>query len=73
MCMKKEDQNKKKKRTLYELFFKRFFDFTLSLLAIIVLSPVFLIVWICSKFSIGGKAIGLVKMVKFSNCTNLEA
>ena len=78
--MKKEDQNKKKKRTLYELFFKRFFDFTLSLLAIIILSPVFLIVWICSKISIGGKAIfaqyrpgkngKIFKLYKFRSMTN---
>lgn len=78
--MKKENNNKKKRRTLYELFFKRFFDFTISLIAIIVLSPVFLIVWICSKISIGGKAIfaqyrpgrngKIFKLYKFRSMTN---
>lgn len=78
--MKKEVNKKKKRRTLYELIFKRFFDFTLSLLAIILLSPVFLIVWICSKISIGGKAIfaqyrpgkngKVFKLYKFRSMTN---
>ena len=77
--MKKEEQ-KKKRKTLYELFFKRFFDFTISLVAIILLSPVFLIVWICSKISIGGKAIfaqyrpgkdgKIFKLYKFRSMTN---
>ncbi|MBQ9793223.1 MAG: sugar transferase [Clostridia bacterium] len=75
--MKKE---KKKRRTLYQLIFKRFFDFVLSLLAIVILSPVFLIVWICSKISIGGKAIfaqyrpgkngKVFKLYKFRSMTN---
>lgn len=78
--MEKEIKIKKKRRGLYELFFKRFFDFILSLLAIVVLSPVFLIVWICSKISIGGKAIfaqyrpgkngKIFKVYKFRSMTN---
>ena len=47
--------NKKKRKTLYQLFFKRFFDIVLSLLAIIVLSPVMLIVFILHKIFIRGK------------------
>lgn len=72
--------NKAKRKSLYEMFFKRFFDFTLSLLGIIILSPVFLIVWICSKISIGGKAIfaqyrpgkdgKIFKLYKFRSMTN---
>lgn len=78
--MSKDKIEKKKRRTLYELFFKRFFDFVLSLIALIVLSPVFLIVWICSKISIGGKAIfaqyrpgkdgKIFKLYKFRSMTN---
>ena len=75
-----EKKEKKQRRTIYEVVFKRFFDFVLSLLAIIILSPVFLIVWICSKFSIGGKAIfaqyrpgengKIFKVYKFRSMTN---
>ncbi len=78
--MEKENKQKKKRKTLYELFFKRFLDFTISLVAIIILSPVFLIVWICSKISIGGKAIfaqyrpgkngKIFKLYKFRSMTN---
>ncbi|MGN0960973.1 MAG: sugar transferase, partial [Christensenellales bacterium] len=46
-----------KKKGLYELFFKRFFDFILSLVAIIVLSPIFLIVYILSLIFLGGNPI----------------
>lgn len=75
-----ENKQKKKRRTLYELFFKRFFDVIVSLLGIIILSPVFLIVWILSKIFIGGKAIfaqyrpgkdgKIFKFYKFRSMTN---
>ena len=78
--MKNKNKEKKKRRSLYELFFKRFLDFTIALIAIILLSPVFLIVWICSKISIGGKAIfaqyrpgrngKIFKLYKYRSMTN---
>lgn len=49
--------SKKLRRTFYERFVKRFLDVTLSLLALIILSPLFLIIAICSKIFIGGKII----------------
>ena len=49
--------SKKLKRTFYERFVKRFLDVTLSLLALIILSPLFLIIAFCSKIFIGGKII----------------
>ena len=76
--MKKEQT--KKRKSLYELFFKRFLDFTLSFIAIIILSPIFLIVWICSKIFIGGNVIfaqyrpgkngKVFKLYKFRSMTN---
>lgn len=45
------------KKTLYTLFFKRFFDFILSLVAVLVLSPVFLIIYILSLIILGGNPI----------------
>lgn len=75
-----KDSNKKKRRTLYEICFKRVLDFVTALLGIIILSPVFLIVWVCSKISIGGKAIfaqyrpgkngKIFKFYKFRSMTN---
>ncbi len=47
----------KPKKTLYECLFKRFFDITLSLLALIILAPLFFVIFISSKLSIGGKVI----------------
>ena len=42
---------------MYRLFFKRFLDFILSLLAIIVLSPVYLIVAILVRLKLGSPVI----------------
>jgi len=42
---------------MYRRFFKRFFDIILSFLALIVLSPVFLILAIVVKINMGGKVI----------------
>ncbi len=39
---------------MYDKFFKRVFDFILSLLAIIVLSPVFLVLIIAGVIAMGG-------------------
>lgn len=39
---------------MYAKFFKRFFDFTMSLIALIVLSPVFLILIIVGAIAMGG-------------------
>ena len=38
---------------MYKLFFKRFFDFILSLIAIIMLSPVYLIVIVLVRIKLG--------------------
>lgn len=70
----------KRKKTIYELIFKRFFDFILSLLAIIILSPTFLILIIVSKISLGGNPFfsqyrpgkngKVFKFFKFRSMTN---
>lgn len=70
----------KRRKTFYERFFKRFFDFTLSFTALIILSPVYLSLYIASKISLGGKAIfaqyrpgkngKLFKMYKFRSMTD---
>ncbi len=73
-------EQKKKRKTLYELFFKRFFDIVLSLLALIILSPLFLIVAIVSKIVLKGNVIfaqyrpgrngKIFKLYKFRSMTN---
>lgn len=70
----------KRKRTLYELFIKRIFDFTSSLLAILILSPFFIIISILVKIQLGGPIIfkqkrpgknnELFTMYKFRSMTN---
>ena len=65
---------------MYRLFFKRFLDFILSLLAIIVLSRVYLIVAILVRLKLGspviftqerpGKNEKIFKMYKFRTMTN---
>lgn len=46
-----------RQRTFYERFVKRFLDIILSLLALVILSPVLLVIAICSKIFIRGKII----------------
>lgn len=48
---------KKKRKGLYELFFKRFLDFVISLVAVIVLSPIFILVYLLSLIFLGGNPI----------------
>ena len=65
---------------MYKLFFKRFFDFILSLIAIIMLSPVYLIVIVLVRIKLGspvfftqkrpGKDEKIFKMYKFRTMTN---
>lgn len=47
----------KKKCRIYEKFFKRFFDLIISFLAIIILSPFFLLTYILSLIFLGGNPI----------------
>lgn len=72
---------KKTRRTLYQVFFKRFFDIVLSLLAIILLSPLFLVIWILHKIFIRGGSViftqyrpglngKIFKIYKFRSMTN---
>ncbi|WP_075878201.1 sugar transferase [Merdibacter massiliensis] len=65
---------------MYRLFFKRFFDFILSLIALIALSPVILIVAILVRIKLGspiifcqerpGKNEKIFKMYKFRSMTD---
>ena len=47
----------KKKRGIYEKFFKRFFDLLISFLAVIILSPFFLLTYLLSLIFLGGNPI----------------
>ena len=68
---------------MYRLFFKRFLDFTLSLIAIILLSPIYLIVAILVRVKLGspvifkqkrpGKDEKIFKMYKFRSMTKLRS
>lgn len=69
----------KRRRTFYELIIKRPMDFLLSLIALIVLSPVMLIVAILVKIKLGGPVLfkqerpgkneKIFKMYKFRSMT----
>lgn len=39
---------------MYRLFFKRFLDFTLSLIGLVVISPILLVVWVLLMVANGG-------------------
>lgn len=70
----------KRKRTIYEVLFKRPLDFFLSLIAIIILSPVMLIVAILVRIKLGGPVLfkqprpgkneKIFNMYKFRTMTN---
>ena len=76
----KEAKEKKTRRTLYQLFFKRFFTIILSLILIVVLSPVLLIVWVVLLFALKGNPVfaqyrpgkngKVFKFYKFRSMTN---
>ncbi len=69
-----------RKKGIYEKYIKRFLDFILSLIAIIILSPVLLIVAILVRFKLGspvlftqdrpGKDEKIFKMYKFRSMTD---
>lgn len=77
---KTQNTSKKKKKGPYEAFFKRFFDILISLIAIIVLSPIMLIVYILSLIILKGNPLfkqyrpgknnKIFKMYKFRSMTN---
>jgi len=70
----------KRKMTLYDRFLKRPMDFTLSLLAIIVLSPIYIVVAILVRIKLGGPILfsqdrpgkneKIFKLYKFRTMTN---
>lgn len=66
---------------MYKHFFKRLIDFTLSLIALIAISPIFIIVWVC--LTIANKSAGalffqerpgkdekIFKVIKFKTMTD---
>jgi len=67
---------------MYKLFFKRFFDFTLSLMALIVLSPVLLVLIAIGAIAMGGnpfftqlrpgKDEKIFKLIKFRTMSNAK-
>ena len=69
-----------RKKSVYERFFKRFFDITLSLLALIVLSPLLLVIVIILKITLKkdivlhqyrpGRNGKIFKLHKFRSMTN---
>ena len=75
-----KETTKKKKRGLYEKFFKRVLDFLIALIALIVLSPILLIVTLISLCTIGhpvifaqyrpGKNGKVFKLYKFRSMSN---
>lgn len=70
----------KRRKTIYSLFIKRFLDIVLSLIAIIILSPLLIILFILVRIKLGGPAIfvqkrpgkkgKIFKLYKFRTMTN---
>lgn len=66
---------------MYKTFFKRFFDFTLSLIGLIIISPIFLLIWVIITITNNGggaffiqerpgKDEKIFKVIKFKTMTN---
>lgn len=76
----KSDKELTKKHKFYRYFLKRFFDITLSLIAMIILSPVYLVVSILVRIKLGkpvifkqfriGKNGKLFRFIKFRSMSN---
>ncbi len=74
------EQKQKQKLTFYERFVKRFLDIVLSFVALVLLSPLFLIITILSKIFLHGKVIyaqfrpgkngKIFKLYKFRSMSN---
>lgn len=73
-------ETQKKKFRIYEKYLKRFFDFTIALIALIVLSPIMLIITLIQLVSVGhpvifaqyrpGKNGKVFKLLKFRSMSN---
>ena len=80
MSLKEEENKPKQRRTVYEAFFKRFFDIVLSFFALIILSPLLLIIVILSSIILRGNPVfaqyrpgkngKVFKLYKFRSMTN---
>ncbi|NLO44933.1 MAG: sugar transferase [Clostridiales bacterium] len=53
----RQRQRQRRRRRIYYIYFKRFFDFSLSLAALIFISPVFLLIAILVRVKLGGPVI----------------
>lgn len=78
--MKAERSNTDRERVMYKRYLKRILDILISFTALVILSPVLLIVWILVRVKLGGPAIftqerpgrneKIFKLYKFRSMTN---